>query len=142
MPTNSGTPMGSGMGTFGFGQPADASRADRTIEVIAHDNFTFDPDQISITVGETVTFRVRNAGAVAHELILGPIAMQQEHETRMQAMPSGMMMADEPNAIIVPSEETRELTWTFTQAGTFQYGCHEPDHYANGMFGTITVTGS
>ncbi|MEO5918772.1 MAG: plastocyanin/azurin family copper-binding protein [Candidatus Limnocylindrales bacterium] len=135
-------PMDSGMGTFAFGQPADPTSADRTIEIVAQDNFTFDPDQTSITVGETVTFRVRNAGAIAHELTLGPIALQQEHETEMQAMPSGMMMADEPNAIAVQPGETRELTWTFTQAGTFQYACHEPGHYGAGMFGTITVSGS
>jgi len=143
MAMESGMAMESTHEDFAFGAPADAADADRVIEIVAHDNFTFDPDEITVAVGETITFRVRNPGAVTHEIVLGPVDMQEEHEQEMQAMGEGMAMHDDPNAIGVDSGETNELTWTFTQAGTFQYGCHEqPDHYANGMFGTIVVTGS
>ena len=58
----------------------------------------------------------------------------------MQSMASGMTMHDDPNAIEVASGETKELTWTFTQAGDLLFGCHEPAHYAGGMVGTIHVT--
>lgn len=43
-------------------------------------------------------------------------------------------------AVTVPAGTTKQLTWTFTTAGTTLYGCHEPGHYASGMKGTVTVT--
>ncbi len=36
--------------------------------------------------------------------------------------------------------DDKDITWTFTKAGTTLYGCHEPGHYVAGMKGTITVT--
>ena len=72
MPMDSGMDGGQGGKTFTFGHPADAASADRTIEITAHDTLQFDPAEITVAVGETVTFRLYNPGAVVHELILGP----------------------------------------------------------------------
>ncbi|MEE8376675.1 MAG: hypothetical protein V3S26_10190, partial [Acidimicrobiia bacterium] len=41
---------------FSFGSPADASDADRVIEVDANDNFTFGPADLVVSEGETITF--------------------------------------------------------------------------------------
>jgi uncharacterized cupredoxin-like copper-binding protein len=51
----------------------------------------------------------------------------------------GELMPDEPNAITVQPGETKPLTWTFTEAGALQFGCHISGHFADGMVGTIDV---
>jgi len=135
--------MDMGDGTFAFGHPGDPADADRTIDIEAMDTLKFQSDSVSVKVGETVTFRVHNAGANTHEFVLGTADEQADHEHEMQQMAesgSGMHMADEANALDLPAGETKEITWTFTEAGEMIYGCHEPAHYDAGMKGTITVS--
>lgn len=126
--------------TTGFGEPAEAGDADRVIEMTAHDDFRFDPAQITITAGETITFRVTNVGNLPHDFTLGDEATQDEHEEEMSEMAeSEEMMHDEPNVLSLPAGETHELTWHFTEPGPVLIGCHEVGHYAAGMMATITV---
>jgi uncharacterized cupredoxin-like copper-binding protein len=47
---------------------------------------------------------------------------------------------DDPNAISLAPGETKELTWRFVEAGTVEYGCHEPGHYEAGMHGEMTIS--
>lgn len=125
---------------FDFGEPADASGADRTVDVAASDEFAYDPEVVEVSVGETITFRVENTGQIVHEFVLGDEHTQEEHEEEMGEMSPGMAMHDEPNAISIEAGQTKEITWTFTTAGDVLYGCHEPGHYDAGMVGVIHVT--
>ncbi len=124
------------------GAPGDPARATRTVEVKAGDDLRFQPDQVQAKVGETITFRVVNVATIEHEFTLGDAATQSAHEKEMHSSSSGgqMNMADEANSIQVDPGATKDITWTFTSAGTTLYGCHEPGHYASGMKGTITVS--
>lgn len=127
------------------GASAEASEADRTIEVNATDSLEFDPETIEVEVGETVTFIVTNSGEAVHEFVLGNEAYQEEHEEAMSEdghgeSHGGMDMGDEANAVSVAPGATEEITWTFTEAGELLYGCHEPGHYEGGMVGAIEVT--
>jgi uncharacterized cupredoxin-like copper-binding protein len=134
--------MDMGDETFAFGYPGDPADADRTIDIEASDTLKFDPDAVTVQVGETVTFRVHNAGDNTHEFVLGTEEEQEDHEHEMQEMAesgSGMHMADEANALDLPAGETKEISWTFTEPGEMFFGCHEPAHYDAGMKGTITV---
>ena len=126
--------------SFAFGEPADAADADRTIDVDMLDALRFEPDSIEVKAGETVAFRLHNSGAVVHEFVIGDTSLQEEHEQEMQEMESGMMMADEPNAVAVEPGATKELAFHFTKAGELQYACHQPGHFAGGMIGTLTVS--
>lgn len=126
---------------FGFGEPADAALADRVIEVTALDAFVFDPSEITVAVGETVTFRVTNAGAIPHDFTLGDDEVQDEHEAEMAEMGGEMEMHDEPNLFSLEPGEAKEMTWTFTEAGEILMGCHQLGHYPAGMVGTITIEG-
>ena len=126
---------------FAFGEPADAASADRVIEIEALDAFAFDPDEITVEAGETVTFRVTNAGAIPHDFTLGDEAMQDEHEAEMAEMGGEMDMHDEPNLLALEPGETEELTWHFTQAGEILIGCHQPGHYDAGMKANVTIEG-
>ena len=128
---------------FAWGEPAEAGEADRVIEIAMSDQFRFDPASVEVRVGETVTFRVTNTGAIPHDFTLGDEATQNEHEADMVAG-GGMagMGHDKPNTATLDPGEEAELTWRFTQAGTIRYGCHLTGHYAAGMVGTITIVAS
>lgn len=124
---------------FAFGEPADAADADRVIEIEASDDFAFDPPAVTVQVGETVTFRVTNVGAIPHDFTLGDQAMQDTHDAEMAEMGGEMEMHDEPNVFSLEPGETKEMTWHFTAAADLQYGCHQVGHYAAGMKGALTV---
>jgi uncharacterized cupredoxin-like copper-binding protein len=127
---------------FSFGELAEASEATRVIEITTNDNFTFDPDALTVEAGEVVTFRVTNNGKIPHDFTLGDAATQDEHEEEMQNMSGsdGMGMED-PNAFALEPGETKEMTWRMTGTGEILMGCHQPGHYAAGMKGTIDING-
>jgi uncharacterized cupredoxin-like copper-binding protein len=124
---------------FAFGSPAGAAVADRVIEIQTTDALTFEPADITVAPGETVTFRLTNDGSVVHDFTLGDQTTQDEHEAEMTEMDG--MAHDEPNVVTIPAGETVELAWTFGDEGTVLVGCHQPGHYAAGMTGRITVQG-
>ena len=126
---------------FSFGEPAEAASADRVIEIAANDDFSFAPDEITVSAGEVITFRVVNEGALLHDFTLGDEAIQEEHEAEMAEMAESgeMMMHDEPNAMSIDPGQTNEMTWHFTETGSILIGCHQVGHYASGMKGTITI---
>ena len=128
---------------FAFGEPADAADADRTIAIEAATPFVFEPAEVTVAVGETVTFEVTNTDAIDHDFTLGDDEAQAEHEAEMREMDDmgTEMEHGDANAMVVPAGETMSLTWTFTEPGTVLYGCHQPGHYAAGMLGEITVEG-
>jgi len=129
-------------GEFAFGDPMAASDASRTIEITANDDFTFSPASVSVTKGETVTFKVTNSGKIPHDFVLGDDQLQAEHEAEMAEMAGGdMAMHDEPNAFVLEPGETKEMTWHMTESGEILFGCHQPGHFAAGMVGNVSVTG-
>lgn len=122
------------------GQPGKALHAARTIDVVMGEpgEFRFDPASIEAKAGETVRLRVRNAGKVAHELVLGDMAQLREHAKMMRGQPAGMAH-EEANSVVLQPGEQGELVWTFTQAGEFEFACLVPGHYEAGMKGTARV---
>ena len=116
--------------------PAPADAPATRIEVELTDAFEIVPAAMTVPAGVPVTFVVHNAGALEHEFFLGDEAAQAEHE---QEMAEVGMAHDDPNGISVPAGETKELTFTFEEAGATLAGCHEPGHYGAGMKASITV---
>lgn len=114
--------------------PAAATR----IEVTLTDALKIEPASMTVPAGVPVTFVVTNSGVTDHEFYLGDEEAQAEHE---QEMMSGGMAHDDPAGIAVKPGETKELTYTFTEAGETLAGCHVAGHYGGGMKATITVTG-
>jgi uncharacterized cupredoxin-like copper-binding protein len=92
---------------------------------------------MTVPAGVPVTFVVTNVGATDHEFYLGDERAQAEHEKAMVGM--GGMTQDEPAGIGVKPGETKELTYTFAQAGPTLAGCHVAGHYGAGMEAQITV---
>ncbi|HEX2041782.1 MAG TPA: plastocyanin/azurin family copper-binding protein [Acidimicrobiales bacterium] len=124
------------------GTAGDAARAARTVEVRALDTRKYEPTEIKVQPGETVTIRVTNTGTSLHEFYLGSEKQHEDHETEMAAMGDAeMKMADEANRIFMEAGETKQVTWTFPESGTVIYGCHMPGHFGQGMRGNVTVEG-
>lgn len=110
-----------------WGRPADPAAADRIVDIVAADDFTFDPAAVEVAVGETVTFRVVNVGNLPHEFTLGDVQTQQRHEAEMAAMAAGgMSAADEPDAVTLPPGERRDITWRFQRPGAGAHGVPHP----------------
>src|SRR5690606_21430359 len=76
--------MGDDMDMSGaFGEPADASEADRTIEVAVDNELAFDPAEFEVAAGEVVTFLISNIGDIEHEFVLGDEQAQQQMADEM-----------------------------------------------------------
>lgn len=122
------------------GKAGNAAQATRTVEVRALDTRKFDPTEITVKPGETVTIRVTNTATSLHEFYLGSEKQHEDHEKEMAAMGDAeMKMSDEPNRIFMEPGETKQVTWTFPDKGSVIYGCHMPGHFAQGMRGEVKV---
>ena len=116
---------------------ASPSAGAQTIEVKLTDALRMEPAEMTVKAGQPVTFKVTNTGATDHEFYLGHEAAQAEQEEMMQ---SGEMVHDTTEGISLKPGETKELTYTFNEAGQTLAGCHVAGHHAGGMKAAITVT--
>src|SRR5688572_17234416 len=62
-----------------FGREGDAKRVSRSVNVVMSDQMRFTPDALTVRQGETIRFRVKNAGNTMHEMVLGTMADLKEH---------------------------------------------------------------
>lgn len=120
---------------WGVGGEARAVR--RTIDIRMSDDMRFTPSRIEVKEGETVRFRVRNAGKVMHEMVIGTRQELDAHAELMKKHPG--MEHDEPYMSHVAPGKRGDLVWNFNRPGTFQFACLIPGHYEAGMVGTIVV---
>ena len=148
-------------GHFAFGQPADAAKADRTVEITLGDMY-YEPSSVQVKAGETVRFVLKNEGSLLHEFSLGDAAMHAEHQKHMLMMqqmgmltPTAMqhdmskmdhsqhdmsgMVHDDPNTVMLEPGQSAELTWTFSQSTGLEFACNIPGHYQAGMVGSVEV---
>lgn len=153
-----------------FGRPGTPAEADRTIDVMMVDT-AYNFSEISVTRGETIRFRIRNAGELLHEFNIGSAAMHTDHQREMQRMVDiGLMDATsltpqpaprddgtvnlkeeamhhtDPNALLLEPGQSGELTWTFdtlpADKATLQFACNLPGHYTAGMSGEFHIVSS
>ena len=144
-----------------IGKPGDPANASRTVEVVMHDNY-YEPEEIAVKEGETVRFRITNAGSLVHEFNIGTAAMHAAHQDemmmmvehgvleadrineeaakQMQADMGHAMKHDDPNSVLLEPGESAEVVWTFPQHAELQFACNVPGHYEAGMQGEIELT--
>ena len=120
-----------------FGREGDPKKVSRTINVDMSDKMRFAPAQLTVKLGETVRFRVKNSGQVMHEMVLGTMDELKAHAEMMRKHPG--MEHDEPYMAHVPPGKTETIVWQFTKPGEFHYGCLVPGHFEAGMVGKVTV---
>ncbi|HEX4856783.1 MAG TPA: cupredoxin family protein [Limnobacter sp.] len=121
-----------------WGIAGDAKSVKRTIDVSMGDDMRFKPSTLQVKQGETIRFRVKNNGAMLHELVIGTKEENAKHAEMMLKMPG--MEHDEPHMVHVDPGKTGELVWTFNRPGQFEFSCLIAGHYQAGMVGTITVS--
>ncbi|GAC1365623.1 MAG: hypothetical protein NVSMB32_09310 [Actinomycetota bacterium] len=107
----------------------------RTVTMTMTDN-TFTPGALTVSKGQRVRFVFRNNGASEHEALIGSPTQQLQHERLVE---SGAGHHSGLGLVTLPPGGTGVLDYTFTQAGTTEIACHEPDHYLGGMRATVTV---
>ncbi len=129
---------GEGGHASALGKPGNPAKVTRTVEVVMSDAMRYTPANIKVKQGETIRFRVKNAGQIKHEMVLGSLAELKEHAKTMARFPE--MEHDDPNAISVEPGKTGELVWRFTKAGKFDFACLVPGHFEAGMQGKIAVS--
>ena len=120
-----------------FGREGDPKKATRTVKVDMSDKMRFTPASLTVKRGETVRFVVKNSGKVMHEMVIGTMKELKEHAEMMRKHPT--MEHDEPYMAHVAPGKTETMTWQFTKAGEFHFGCLVPGHFEAGMVGTISV---
>ncbi len=107
---------------------------DNTVDM--NDNLQFDPKELSVSVGDTVTWK--NVGAVGHSVT----AYEEKIPDGAEYFASGEFDSEKaarkgyPAKGNVPAEESYEHT--FEVAGKYEYFCIP--HEASGMVGTVRVT--
>lgn len=133
-------PAGHHHGTEAFGRPGDPKKPARTVEVVMQEGngtMAFVPNRIAVKKGEQIRFKLKNDGALDHEMVLATLAMNLKHAEEMKKNPD--MEHDDPNAKRIAPQKTSEILWRFDKAGTFDFSCLIPGHREAGMTGTIIV---
>jgi len=126
--------------SFEAGEPGDASKPFRTIEIIMRDGagtMSYAPDRIDAKRGEQIKFVLRNEGQVDHEFLIDSFGNNAKHKAEMEKNPE--MDHEEPNGARLKPADRKELLWRFTKAGTFEFACLLPGHYETGMKGVVVV---
>ncbi|MES1991682.1 MAG: cupredoxin family protein [Pseudomonadota bacterium] len=121
-----------------IGHKGVAKNVSRAITIEASE-IAFDVKSIDVKAGETIRFVLINKGEQPHELALGDADEQSAHREMMSEMAGMKMEHAEGNSVSAEPGETKELIWTFTKAGTFEFACNYPGHSELGMTGPLIV---
>lgn len=143
MKTEDGHGHGAGhMDMMQIGMPGDTVKIDRIVKVTmmetADGEMLFEPRDLMFTEGETVHFKIINAGEVDHEFVMDTPANNEKHRALMMKFPE--MEHDDPNSVRLAPGEYGEILWTFANAGEFNFACLIPGHMEMGMHGPLNVT--
>ena len=120
-----------------WGIAAQPRAVTRTVTVRMLDNMRFEPDHLSVRLGETVRIKLLNQGKVLHEMVLGTGEELDAHAALMQKFPD--MEHDEPHMAHVRPGRSGDIVWRFNRLGEFKFACLIAGHYQAGMTGRITV---
>ncbi len=128
---------GHGHDESAIGQPGQAAKVSRTVQVEMADTMRFTPANFAVKQGETIRFVVKNSGQLKHEFVLGTAKELKDHYQVMKKFP-GMEHAD-ANMLSVAPGQTGEVIWQFSKAGPVDFACLQPGHFDAGMKGLIKV---
>lgn len=122
-----------------FGRQGITREIARTLDITMSDTMRFAPERLEVKQGETVRLRLRNAGKLPHEFVLGTQAEIARHADMMRKHP-GMTHATASSVQVAPGQ-SGEIIWEFTKPGQFPFVCLTPGHREAGMQGIVVVSG-
>ncbi len=106
---------------------------DITVEIeIEYSHFV--PDQLTVVEGTRVRFLVVNGDPIHHEFITGGAEVHIRHANGTEAEHPSI-----PGEVSMGPNGTAITTFTFEEAGVYEFACHLPGHYEYGMRGEIEV---
>ncbi len=138
-----------------IGKPGLTNDVARTITVVMQDNF-YEPENLTVSAGETVRFVIKNIGELVHEFNIGTASMHAVHQKEMEMMVEhGMLEADkinrnvkmtgmsgmgvmahnDPNSVLLEPGMSAEIIWRFENTTGLEFACNVPGHYEAGMIG-------
>jgi uncharacterized cupredoxin-like copper-binding protein len=138
-----------GLIAAGCGSSDDTTRAEttaggggKTVEIKMGD-FFFDPKDASAQSGPTV-IEAPNEGAVEHELVvfktnMDPAKLPTEANGEVDEEKMDEIAEEAGEIADVEAGETKSENFKLSP-GKYVMFCNLPGHYAQGMYGTITVT--
>ncbi len=100
---------------------------------IAMQDIKFDRTTLTVKAGETVEFQFTNTGKIVHDAFVGDLEAQIEHDAEMAHAGDTSGHSMDEAAITLQPGDAGHLSYTFTEPGTYEIGCHQPGHYAAGM---------
>ena len=105
-------------------------------------DLAFSPDDLNVTAGETITFRVSNDGNLVHEFRLSNAHRIEEHIAeghQGHGDENGGHHGDVDVTLELAAGDSGELTVTFPEDATLftEIACLIPGHYEAGMKGTL-----
>ena len=106
------------------------------VVVLTVNRSRFEPPVVRVRRGTTVRFVVHNTDPIDHELVVGPRAVQDQHEHGTEASHHG----DVAGQMSLPAGTVAVTTYRFGSAGQVPFACHLPGHWAYGMSGVVTVS--
>jgi uncharacterized cupredoxin-like copper-binding protein len=133
---------GSGGGTTTQAQtPSSGVASGKTLQIIM-DDYTFSPSDAAAKAA-SVTISAPNNGQVVHELVLAktdadPGALPTTADGEVDEAKLEARGEDAGEIADVEAGDTKEGTFKLTP-GRYVMFCNIPGHYAQGMYGTLTV---
>ncbi len=115
----------------------DDTDADASGAVVTMTEFTFDPPDVAVTVGEPQTVEVKNAGSINHDWVVVELGREVTDE---DGIPDDLL-ADGFASVAVELAPGQALTVDLDMdtPGTYQVICAIPGHFSAGMVGELVV---
>ena len=142
-----------------IGSLGKESEVSRVIKVIMYDNY-FEPNSFNIKAGETIKFKVENAGELVHEFNIANKMMHIEHQPEMEKMVKNeILFADSidkikmkkmakidksmghshNNSVLLEPKQKKDIIWKFDNAINIEVACNVPGHYQAGMITEVNI---
>jgi uncharacterized cupredoxin-like copper-binding protein len=119
----------------------------RQVSVIMRD-YVFNPSTLYLVAGETVEFRIFNAGMVEHEFVLGDAGVQAAWRAADQANSPAPFTSPPPASVspqmgglrvLLSSGATADVLYEVPVGDELQLFCHLPGHAERGMVGEVVL---
>ena len=142
-----------------IGSLGKESEVTRIIKVIMYDNY-YEPNSFQIKAGETIKFKVENAGELVHEFNIANKMMHTKHQSEMKKMVENeILFADSidkvkmkkmakidksmghshSNSVLLEPNQKGDIIWKFDNAANIEVACNVPGHYQAGMIAGVNI---
>ena len=142
-----------------IGSLGKESQVSRVIKVIMYDNY-YEPNSFQIKAGETIKFKVENAGELVHEFNIANKMMHIKHQPEMEKMVENeILFADSidkikmkkmakidksmghshSNSVLLEPKQKGDIIWKFVNAVNIEVACNVPGHYQAGMIAKVNI---